>query len=68
MGGEWTTIHVGKNPPIPLVLTCTVPRQSVWKLEIVLSAKPKELPVLEGSYTFTQQEYLVRKEVLLGTT
>jgi len=68
MGGEWTTIHVGKNPPIPLVLVCTVPRQSVWKLEIVLSAEPKELPVLEGSYTFTQQEYLVRKEVLLGTT
>ena len=68
MGGEWTTIHVGKNPPIPLVLVCTVPRKSVWKLEIVLSAEPKELPVLEGSYTFTQQECLVRKEVLLGTT
>jgi hypothetical protein len=67
-GGKEYTIHIGVNPPLPLNVELTVPRNRTFTVEVTLEyLQPPEGYALEGEHVSVSSRLRFRKNLELKT-
>jgi hypothetical protein len=67
-GGKEYTIHIGVNPPLPLNVELTVPRNRTFTVEVTLEyLQPPEGYALEGEHVSVSSRLRFRKNLQIKT-
>ncbi|MCX7787470.1 MAG: hypothetical protein N2442_07220 [Spirochaetes bacterium] len=60
---RWTKVFFGKNPPQPLSLTLTLPKNQPFTMNFTVYAEPQEIPFFGEGYQVVNPEYTIRKRI-----